>query len=74
MLKLLDEVGELKQVWNAMTGRGRDKRLSNADLRRALASEVADAPGMLLVLAHRHDLDPSEGVLRKWRFDPQDIG
>ena len=42
MLKLLEEVGELTQVWNTMTGRGRDKGLSDADLKLALASEVAE--------------------------------
>jgi NTP pyrophosphatase (non-canonical NTP hydrolase) len=74
MLKLLEEVGELTQVWNTMTGRGRDKGLSDADLKLALASEVADALGMLFVFAHQHDLDLPDAILRKWRFDPQEIG
>ena len=74
MLKLLEEVGELTQVWNTMTGRGRDKGLSDADLKQALASEVADTLGMTLVFAHQHDIDLREAICRKWRFDLDEIG
>lgn len=73
MLKLLEEIGELTQVWNTMTGRGRDKGLSDADLKTTMADEVADSLGMLLLVAHQHDLDLTAAIARKWRFDPSDI-
>lgn len=73
MLKLQEEIGELTQVWNTKTGRGRDKGLSHEDLDQSLADEVADALGMLLVFAHQHELDLAESIARKWRFDCNDL-
>lgn len=73
MLKLLEEIGELTQLWNSSTGRGRDKGLSEAELNRAMSDEVADSLGMLLIIAHEHDLDLTAAIKRKWRFDPSDI-
>ncbi|MBN2760263.1 MAG: hypothetical protein JXQ79_07165 [Rhodobacteraceae bacterium] len=73
MLKLHEEIGELTQVWNTKTGRGRDKGMGEADLHHALSDEVADALGMLLIFAHQHDLDLTSAIARKWRFDPSDL-
>ena len=73
LLKLQEEIGELTQVWNTKTGRGRDKGLSQHELQQALSDEVADALGMLLVFAHQHDLDLTISIARKWRFDPSDL-
>lgn len=73
MLKLQEEIGELTQVWNTKTGRGRDKGLSQSDVYQALSDEVADALGMLLVFAHQHGLDLESAIARKWRFDPTDL-
>ena len=73
MLKLLEEIGELTQVWNTRTGRGRDKGLSDTDLKTAIADEVADSLGMLLIIAHQHDLDLTAAIARKWRFDLSDL-
>lgn len=73
MLKLLEEIGELTQIWNTKTGRGRDKGLSEVDLKTAMANEVADSLGMLLIIARQHDLDLTAAIARKWRFDPSDL-
>lgn len=73
MLKLLEEIGELTQVWNIKTGRGRDKGLAEQDLQTAMSDEIADAFGMLLILAHIYDLDLTEAIRRKWRFDASDL-
>ena len=73
MLKLQEEIGELTQVWNTKTGRGRDKGLSHEDLDQSLADEVADALGMLRVFAHQHELDLAASIARKWRFDCNDL-
>ncbi|MEC8582093.1 MAG: pyrophosphatase [Pseudomonadota bacterium] len=70
MLKLLEEIGELTQVWNTRTGRGRDKGHSDTELLQAMSDEIADALGMLLILAHQHGLDLEGSIARKWRFDP----
>ena len=73
MLKLLEEIGELTQLWNTKTGRGRDKGLSETELKTAMSDEVADSLGMLLILAHIYDLDLTSAIKRKWRFDPSDL-
>jgi len=43
MLKLLEEVGELTQVWNTKTGRGRNKGMSDAEIAYELASDAAQS-------------------------------
>lgn len=73
MLKLLEEIGELTQVWNTRTGRGREKGHSDAELLQDMSDEIADALGMLLILAHQHDLDLEGSIARKWRFNPTDL-
>jgi NTP pyrophosphatase (non-canonical NTP hydrolase) len=70
MLKLHEEVGELTQTFNRLTGRGRTKGRSADDLRQDLADEAADVLGHILLLAHQHDLDLASAVERKWRFRP----
>lgn len=73
MLKLLEEIGELTQVWNMRTGRGRDKGQTDVELLQAMSDEIADALGMLLILAHQHGLDLEGSIARKWRFDPTEL-
>lgn len=68
ILKLQEELGELTQVWNRYTGRGRTGEQSNEDLHKALEDETADLLGHVLLLAHRYELDLEEAVRRKWRF------
>jgi NTP pyrophosphatase (non-canonical NTP hydrolase) len=70
LLKLLEEVGELTQASNRMTGRARSKGLSGDQMATALADEVADVLGHVLLFARVHDIDLAAAVLRKWRFDP----
>jgi NTP pyrophosphatase (non-canonical NTP hydrolase) len=54
VLKLQEEMGELIQIWNRVTGRGRRKGMSDADLATALADETADVLGHILLFAHRN--------------------
>jgi NTP pyrophosphatase (non-canonical NTP hydrolase) len=70
MLKLQEEVGELTQSFNQLTGRGRRKGLSSEQLAHALADEAADVLGHILLFARAHDLDLASAVERKWRFKP----
>ncbi|NTG49419.1 pyrophosphatase [Agrobacterium rhizogenes] len=72
MLKLQEEVGELTQIWNKKTGRGRRKGMTDEELATALADETADVLGHILLFAHRNGLDLAAAVERKWRFRPEE--
>ncbi|QWW68610.1 MazG nucleotide pyrophosphohydrolase domain-containing protein [Rhizobium sp. WYJ-E13] len=68
LLKLQEEMGELTQAWNRLTGRGRAKGRSREEMERDLADETADILGHLLLFARRHDIDLATAVERKWKF------
>ncbi len=70
MLKLQEEVGEVTQAWNRLTGRGRSRGRSEEEMKRDLADETADLLGHVLLLAHRNGLDLENAIERKWRFKP----
>ena len=70
LLKLLEEVGELTQIANRVSGRGRKKNMSDDDLRTSLADETADVLGHVLLFAHHHGLELEAAIARKWRFIP----
>jgi NTP pyrophosphatase (non-canonical NTP hydrolase) len=70
LLKLQEEMGELTQAWNRLTGRGRAKGRSPEEMARELADETADILGHLLLFARRHDIDLSAAIERKWKFKP----
>ena len=70
LLKLQEEMGELTQAWNRLTGRGRAKGRSPEDMQRDLADETADVLGHLLLFARHNDLDLAAAIERKWLFRP----
>src|SRR5262245_22519975 len=70
VLKLAEEVGELTQVWNRLSGRGRRHGRSEEELRQALADETADLLGHVLLFARRNGIDLAQAIERKWRFRP----
>lgn len=70
MLKLQEEVGELTQAWNRLTGRGRRRERTQEELDRDLADETADLLGHILLFARRNDIDLAAAIERKWRFQP----
>jgi len=70
MLKLQEEMGELTQMWMKLSGHGRRKGLGEEELRRAVADETADLFGMVMLFAHRHDIDLAAAIKRKWHFEP----
>ncbi|MFK0165676.1 pyrophosphatase [Rhizobium sp. NPDC090279] len=72
VLKLQEEMGELIQIWNRITGRGRRKGMSEEELATALADETADVLGHILLFAHSNGLDLTAAVERKWLFRPQE--
>jgi NTP pyrophosphatase (non-canonical NTP hydrolase) len=71
VLKLQEEMGELTQIWNKTTGRGRRRGMSDEQLATALADETADLLGHVLLFAHRNGLDLAAAVERKWCFRPR---
>ncbi|MBX4860225.1 pyrophosphatase [Rhizobium sophorae] len=73
LLKLQEEMGELTQAWNRLTGRGRAKGRSPEDMQRELADETADVLGHLLLFARHNDLDLAAAIERKWLFRPAEV-
>jgi NTP pyrophosphatase (non-canonical NTP hydrolase) len=70
LLKLQEEVGELTQAWNRVSGRALAKGRSDEQMRRDLADEAADVLGHILLFAQAHGLDLEAAIERKWRFRP----
>lgn len=70
ILKLQEEVGEVTQVWNRLSGRGRRKGQTEEEMRQNLADETADLLGHVLLLAHHQGLDLESAIKRKWHFTP----
>ena len=70
LLKLQEEMGELTQAWNRLTGRGRAKGRSADDMSRDLADETADLLGHILLFARRNEIDLEAAIERKWLFRP----
>ena len=66
VLKLQEEIGELTQAFLTLSGRSRDRGLSDDEIRDAFRGEVADALAQLLLVARRFDIDLTEELERKW--------
>lgn len=68
ILKMQEEIGELTQAWNKISGRGRTNGKSQDELMSLLADETADLLGHVLLFARHHNLDLPAAIRRKWRF------
>jgi NTP pyrophosphatase (non-canonical NTP hydrolase) len=66
LLKLQEELGELTAEYLKLTGRGRLKDASPAQIREALEDEAADVLAMLLLFARQHEIDLDAALERKW--------
>lgn len=64
LLKLQEELGELTQAYLTTTGRSR--KPADEGARQALALEMADVLGMLLLLARDECVDLDAAVQEKW--------
>jgi NTP pyrophosphatase (non-canonical NTP hydrolase) len=71
VFKLQEEIGELTQVWNRVTGRSPAKGRSAEDLKSALADETADLIGHVLLFARDQEIDLAAAIERKWQFRPE---
>ena len=66
LLKIQEELGELAQAHLKLTGRGRTKGASPAELEAARADEAADLLCQVLLYCRHFGIDPDEAVQRKW--------
>ena len=64
LLKLQEEVGELTQAY--LTTTGRTRRPADEAARKQLALEMADALGMLLIMAKAEGIDIDQAMQDKW--------
>lgn len=64
LLKLQEEIGELTQAY--LTATGRTRRPADAAAKAQLALEMADALGMLLLMARDEGIDLDAAVQEKW--------
>ena len=65
-LKLQEETGELVAEYLRVTGRGRQKGKSAAEMKAGLADEAADVLAQLLLLCRHNDIDIEGALERKW--------
>jgi len=65
-LKMQEETGELLQAWLRLTGRGRQKGESEAEIRSQLEDELADCLAQVLLIAERFGVDVEKATQRKW--------
>jgi len=70
VLKMQEELGELVQIWLKLTDRGRTHGVQREALEEELANETADLLGHVLLFMNRHDIDITDAINRKWRFNP----
>jgi ATP-dependent Lon protease len=61
-----EELGELVQAHLRLTGRGRTKGASPAELEAARADEAADLICMALLYCRHFGIDPDAAIQRKW--------
>jgi NTP pyrophosphatase (non-canonical NTP hydrolase) len=73
VLKMHEEIGELTQIWNKLSGRGRKHGRSEDELKQALADETADLLGHVLLFADQNSIDLSSAIERKWHFRPDNV-
>lgn len=66
LLKLQEELGEMTQKYLIMTNRTRRKPESEAEAKTALAEEIADLFGYILLFADEVGVDVEEAVKAKW--------
>jgi len=65
-LKLAEELGELNAEYLRLTGRGRKKDKSMAEIRSDLGAECADVLAHLLLFAKHNKIDLEQELRDKW--------
>ncbi|WP_316860112.1 phosphoribosyl-ATP pyrophosphohydrolase [uncultured Cohaesibacter sp.] len=66
LAKLAEELGELNAAFLSMSGRGRKRGRSEAEISVAVQSEVADLFAHLLLFAQHLDIDIVRALEKKW--------
>lgn len=66
ILKLQEEIGELTQNYLSYTSRGRNRNLTQEELKKNISNEVADVLGQILLFANYHNIDIESAMEDKW--------
>jgi NTP pyrophosphatase (non-canonical NTP hydrolase) len=66
ILKLQEELGELTQNYLSYTLRGRNRNLTQEELKKNISNEVADLLGQVLLFANHHNIDIEKAMEDKW--------
>ncbi len=66
LLKLQEEMGELTQAYLSMSGKGRHKNRTTAELKADFEHEIADVLCHLLLLAQSEGVDLKKAIDEKW--------
>ena len=66
ILKLQEELGELTQNYLSYTGRGRNRNLTEEELKKNISNEVVDVLGQILLFANYHNIDLEKAMEDKW--------
>ncbi len=66
MLKLQEELGELTQAYLMLTGRGRQKGKSLAEIKEEFEQECTDVFCHVLLLARNNGIDMEKQLNDKW--------
>ena len=65
-LKITEEWGECLKEYLSLTGKGRIKGRTEAEIRKAFENEFADVFGFLLMFAIEQNIDLEEVLKKKW--------
>lgn len=66
ILKIQEELGELTQNYLSYTLRGRNRNLSQQELKINMSKELADIFGQVLLFADYHNIDLQKSMEDKW--------
>ncbi|WP_119308152.1 hypothetical protein [Cohaesibacter haloalkalitolerans] len=66
LCKLSEELGELHSAFLSLSGRGRDRGKSKAELEQAVEQELADLFAHLLLFAKHRNINIEQALQTKW--------
>jgi len=66
VLKLQEEVGELIQRYLSFSGRGKQRGMTEKEIREGFAHELADVMGQVMLIANHHKIDVEKALSEKW--------
>jgi NTP pyrophosphatase (non-canonical NTP hydrolase) len=70
-LKVQEELGELTQKYLMITGRGREKGITQEEIRECMEYELADLFCQVLLIANHYDINLIKRIKEKWFKEPK---